>query len=154
MTVLARHMMRPDVVTLSPEFSLIEAHRVLMTDEITGAPVVDKQGQVCGVISSSDLIRAVANEHDMGLSRFDYFRGFVPYSGQDWASGGQDFENRLREVSVADVMAKQIVSVGPDDSIQQVARTLTQHHVHRVLVVEQGKLLGIISSFDFVSLFA
>ena len=77
MTVCARHMMRPDVVTLSPELSLIDAHRVLVAEEITGAPVVDNQGQVCGVISSSDLIRAVADEHDSGLSRFDYFRGFV-----------------------------------------------------------------------------
>ena len=154
MTVRARHMMRADVVTLSPELSLIDAHRVLLADEISGAPVVDNQSEVCGVISSSDLIQAVANEHDSGLSHFDYFREFIPYSGRDWANGGEHFENRLRELSVADLMTKQIVSVGPDDSIQQVARTLAQHHVHRVLVVEQAKLRGIISSFDFVSLFA
>jgi len=146
-------MMQPDIVTLSPELTLIDAHRVLVADEISGAPVVDNQGQVCGVISSSDLIRAVANEHDTDLSHFNYFREFVPYSGR-WPNGGDEFENRLREVSVADLMTEEIVSVDPGDSIQQVARVLAQHHVHRVLVVERGKLLGIISTFDFVDLFA
>jgi len=154
MTIQARHMMLADVVTLSPELSLIGAHRVLSADSISGAPVVDGDDQVCGVISASDLIQAVVNEHDTGLSRFDYFRDCLPYPSNDWVGGGERFVDRASELTVGDVMTKQIVSVGPEDSIQEVAVTLKHHHVHRVLVLDRGQLLGIISSFDFVDLFA
>jgi CBS domain-containing protein len=154
MPVLARDMMRADVITLSPELPLVEAQRVLVEEEITGAPVVDDGGQVVGVVAASDLLRAVSEEHDTGMTQASYFRDSLPFSVSDWSRDVEDFQDRLEELTVADAMSKDIVSVPPGASLREVAATLRNHHVHRVLVVEGTRLLGIISSFDFVELFA
>jgi CBS domain-containing protein len=154
MAVCARDLMRDDVITLSPELPLVEAQRVLVESDISGAPVVDESGRVVGVISASDLLRAVSEEHDTGLTQASYFRDVLPFSVSDWSRDVEDFQDRLEELSVADAMTKETVSVPPDASLRQVATTLCEHRVHRVLVVEGQRLLGIISSFDFVELFA
>lgn len=154
MPVHARDLMRSDVITLSPELPLVEAQRVLVESDISGAPVVDEAGQVVGVVSASDLLRSVSEEHDTGLTRASYFRDVLPFSVSDWSRDVEDFQDRLEELTVADAMTKEIVSVSPNASLRQVATALREHRVHRVLVVEGSRLMGIISSFDFVELFA
>jgi len=154
MPVLARDMMRTDTITLSPELPLVEAQRVLVEEGISGAPVVDEAGQVVGVVSASDLLRAVSEEHDTGMTQTSYFRDTLPFSVSDGSQDVEDFQDRLEKLTMSDAMTKDIVSVPPGASLREVAATLRNHRVHRVLVVEGTRLLGIISSFDFVELFA
>ena len=153
MPVVARDLMLTDLVTLSPELALVDAHRVLIESGISGAPVIDDGNVIVGVLSSSDLVRAVAEEHDSDVSRADYFRDVLDFSGPEGASDLDDFQDRLKELTVADAMTRELVTVGPNASLRDVAQTLARHRIHRVLVVEGDRLAGIISSFDFVELF-
>lgn len=153
MPVHARDLMLKDVITLSAELPLIDAQRALVEEGISGAPVVDETGRVLGVVSASDLLRAVAEEHDTGSSQPSYYREFSTFSGPDWASDVEDFQDRLQELTVCDAMTKEVVSVDHRASLGEVARTLREHQVHRVLVVDGDRLCGIISTIDFVDLF-
>ena len=56
---LARDVMQTHLVTVEPELPLVDVHRLFVEEEITGAPVVDDTGRLLGVISSTDLLRAV-----------------------------------------------------------------------------------------------
>ena len=61
---------------------------------------------------------------------------------------------RIEHLCVGDVMSRWILQVAPDDSLQVVARKMLDHDIHRLPVTEEGRLLGIISSLDFVALCA
>ena len=153
MPVVARDLMLTDLVTLSPELPLVDAHRALIESGVSGAPVVDDGNSIVGVLSSSDLLRSVAEEHDSDIVRVDYFREVLDFSGPEGASDLDDFQDRLKELTVADVMTRELVTITPNASLRDVAATLARHRIHRVLVVEGDRLAGIISTFDFVELF-
>jgi CBS domain-containing protein len=144
--------MQTGVVTVDRDATLLDAHRLFVEEEIHGAPVVDADGEVVGVISTLDILRAVQEEHESTTSIPDYYREFLPFSGPDWRSGAEDFQDRLAQLTVGDAMTESVVSVSPDASIAEIARLLRQHRIHRVLVGEDGQLLGIVSTFDLVAL--
>jgi CBS domain-containing protein len=152
MALTARSIMETHVVSVSPEDPLSAVHRLFFDEGINGAPVVDDQERVVGVISSSDLLRAAAEEHDSTRGDPGYFRELLEQAGPDWQAGPEGFVDRLAERTVGDYMTDQLVSVAPDADIAEVARTIRSHRVHRVLVVDDGRLAGIISTFDLVGL--
>lgn len=152
MPLRARDVMQSDVITIDAEASLLDAHRLFIEAEITGAPVVDDAGAVVGVISSADLLRAVEEERDTAVVDRNYFRDLTEFSGPDWGSSLEDFQDRLAGRRVAEVMTPEAVSVDADASVAEVARTLRSQRVHRVLVEDDRKLVGLISAFDLVAL--
>ena len=108
-----------------------------------------------------DVKRALATRHpDLeGLlassvlaSESEYLRDLLEFSGPDWGQGLQDFQDRLAQLSVSDVMTVQAVTVARNTPIAQVARTLREHGIHRAWVEEDGRLCGVISTFDLLPL--
>jgi CBS domain-containing protein len=152
MTLCARDFMQKDVLTLSPETPLLGAHRFFVEEEIHGAPVVEDDGKVIGVVSTLDLLRAVEEEHERGSSAPSYFRDTLEFSSPSWPRVSEDFQDRLNELTVRDIMNPELVAVSADASAPEVARAFTNNRVHRVLVLDGGKLLGLISTFDLVGL--
>lgn len=118
--MLARDFMQTDVLIVSPETPLVDIHRMFVEEEIHGAPVVDDDGKVCGVITSLDLLRPGADEIDA---------------------------DRL---TAADIMTREIVAVSPELPIAEVAETMREQHIHRVLVIEDRELLGVLTTFDLL----
>ena len=56
--------------------------------------------------------------------------------------------------SVEDVMSKMVHIAHPDSSAQAAAKMMLKHHVHHIVVMEEGKITGMLSSMDFVKLVA
>jgi CBS domain-containing protein len=150
----ARDLMESDVVTVDPDTPLVDVHRLFVEEEINGVPVVDDAGAIQGVLSSLDLLRAVEEQYrgDPGKLVPFYFRDEVPYAGPDWIGVPEDFEDRVGALTAADAMVTEVVSVPADMPIADVAHTMRDQHIHRVLVVEDGALVGILSTFDLISL--
>jgi CBS domain-containing protein len=146
----ARDLMEHDVVTVTPETRLLDVHRLFVEEEIHGAPVVGEDTIVRGVVSTLDLLRVVREELEPGAGATvpTYFRDELPYSGPDWLRMPEDFQDRMQELTAADAMTREIVAVGPNATVEDVARMMLDHRVHRVLVLEAGALLGMISAFD------
>ncbi len=126
MTLRARDLMQTDILTVDPDTALVDIHRLFAEEEIHGAPVVDEDFRVCGVVSALDLLRVVGERYD-------------------------DFEDRMRDITAADVMTGAIVSVAPDATAAEIARVMRAQRVHRVLVVEGKDLLGVITTFDLLA---
>jgi CBS domain-containing protein len=152
MKLRARDVMQGHVVTVGPDTPLLDVHRLFVEEEINGAPVVDETGKLLGVISSLDLLREVDREHESPSSDAIYFRDVLEYSAPDWAESSEDFQDRLTRLRVSDAMTPGGVTVAPDAPIEEVAKTLRSNRIHRVLVVERGELVGLISTFDLVEL--
>jgi CBS domain-containing protein len=148
----ARDIMESQVVKVSPEDPLSVVHRLFFEENINGAPVVDEEDRIVGVITSKDLLRAAADEHDTARGDPGYFREILEFSGADWENAPEGYLDRLRERTVGEYMTEEAVSVAPDAPIAEVARILRTHGVHRVLVIEDSRLVGILSTFDMVAL--
>jgi predicted transcriptional regulator len=140
------------VVSVDPETPLVDVYRLFVSEQIHGAPVVDDMERVVGVVTSSDLLRAIAEESDTAMASSDYLRDLVEFSGPDWGRGLADFQDRLGQLTASDVMTASAVTVGRSTPIAEVARTLRQHGIHRAWVEDDGRLCGVISTFDLLPL--
>ena len=109
--------MQTAVISVSPDDPLLVVQRLFFEEEIHGAPVVDRGGRVLGMISSTDVLRAVAEEHEAARDLPAYFRDFVELSGRDWALAPQDFEARLSECVASEFMTRGVICVAPDTPV-------------------------------------
>ena len=81
-----------------------------------------------------------------------YLEQLLEVSRFDWERVQPDSRGRLAGLRVEDVMTKSIAWVSPDAGIGAVAHRMREDRVHRVLVIDDTALVGIISSFDLVAL--
>ncbi len=152
----AKTVMETSVMTVGVDDSLSSVCRFFYGEEITGAPVVDEAGKAVGVISISDLLRTLQEENDALQGTPNFYHDIQPATQPEWLGEVEDFEDRLSNRTVSDVMTTELVSVSPDTPIPEVVEQVLSRRVHRVLVVDdskqEGNLAGIISLFDLVAL--
>ena len=155
MTTTARDVMQTEVLALNESDSLIEAHQFFVRHDITGAPVINDDGRLVGVVSIRDLLRTEDEDHDVSRTVADYF---CESSGYASLSGDLDhLREGLSEIPISEVMTRDTICVAPDSPIKEVAALIRKHRIHRVLVASPGteerlEIAGIISLFDLVSL--
>lgn len=150
--VYARDVMQGDVRVVRPTTSLLDLHRLLVTAEVHGVPVVRIDGYIEGVVSSLDVLRIIRDELEPGARACatTYFRDETAYDAPDWITLPDFFADRMRALTAADVMTKDVVLVAPDAPVEDVASTMLAHHVHRVLVGDRRALAGVITTFDLL----
>jgi CBS domain-containing protein len=132
--------METQVIYVNAGMRLLEVHRLFVEKEIHGAPVVDEEGSVVGVITATDLLRVVAEEHEPMQAQPAYFRELLLDRSSQWAVGGEDFQDRLSERRAADAMTRVVFTVPADALASEVARVLRENGLHRAFVSEDGKL--------------
>lgn len=120
-----RDLMAPDPVTVRADSSLAQVAETLAEHDLSGMPVVDRDGALVGVISQTDIVRLRA--------------GSVPVSG--W-----------RGLLVRDLMTHPAITVPASASLKDAAGLMTEHHVHRLVVVAEraSTPIGVISESDIV----
>ena len=152
MAVTARNIMETQVVTLSPNDPLPSVFRLFFEEEIHGAPVVDDEGRVLGIVTSLDLLRTAVDEHDAERGDPTYLRELFEMSDADWTAEPEGLLHCLRDRIASEIMTEAVACVGPDASVVEIAQTLRSHHIHRVLVVQDDIVKGIVTTFDLVGL--
>jgi CBS domain-containing protein len=145
--VLCGDVMTRDVITVSPECTLSELCRVLAEDDISGAPVVDHRGDLIGIVSKTDVLRDLLSGRLVpGLPRATLnFLGLA----EAMSGAAEDSEDETFG-QVADFMTDEVETVTPDTPITEAARAMTSNRIHRLIVVDQGKVVGIITSLDLL----
>jgi CBS domain-containing protein len=155
--IKAREIMQADLVVLTPSTPIESAIQTLEELEIGGAPVVDESGRPVGILSKSDVSRVehvrsgriVGNREDWALA--DLAGEVDDDATEDLILDKEDYSSALRSSdTVEDWMNPKVVAVRPESSLKEVCRTKVREHIHRVLVASDGKIQGIITSFDVV----
>jgi predicted transcriptional regulator len=146
-----KDVMNPDVMTVADEMTTGELARYLTEREISGAPVVDSQGHLIGVVSMTDIGRQMAEP-----SEFESARGSEFY--RDLADETlEDFGQRYVEQSTAtvrDVMTPVIHQVPVTATVAEAARVMIREHIHRLVVTQGKEPVGIITSMDLLRVVA
>jgi CBS domain-containing protein len=147
--VTAKDIMRTDVVTVSYAAPLSEVEQVLADNKISGAPVVDEKGAIIGVVSLKDLVERYAEDQDARPRRG---HGFFHLSSEETLD--EDFDSfevpEEAEETARDVMTATVYTVPATAGLKEIATVLCKHKVHRVLVEEGGRLVGLISTIDIL----
>jgi CBS-domain-containing membrane protein len=149
----AADIMHRDVITVGPDDTLREAMGLMTENHVAGMPVMDGHSRCVGVISASDILTyeqehaeadgQLAQHYNADLQRWESVR-VSSFALEEFG-----------DVRVHEVMSTDLISVRRDTPVAEVARSMAAASVHRVLVLDQHqRLFGVISAFDFVSLFA
>lgn len=168
---IVRNIMQTDVVTADPEMSVYDLSKLFTEHDITGVPVVDVEGEVLGVVSMTDVIRLAADDTDIRVAPrpfitadadladdtaeedeeddvvFYFQQMDAPGAGAgpaaDWAT-----ESDLDRYDVRSIMTPANFHVVPDATLGELAGFLLRGRIHRALVMEDDKLVGIVTTVD------
>jgi len=119
---IAREIMQRRLHTVSADADLEEAVRSLLKEHHSGAPVVDSAGKLVGVLSEYDCVAVLARA-----------------ATENWPAG-----------RVSDRMTTEIETVPPTEDVLALSTRFSQGRHRRLLVVEDGKLVGLISRRDLL----
>ena len=120
MTLYAANVMVKDVITVTESTPLKDVARMFIEKRITGAPVINAEGELAGVISETDIIRKTNN-----------IGAWSP------STAGQ-------------VMTKPAVTVAPNETMQRVCEMMYNRRIHRVVVAEGTQIKGILTTMDIL----
>lgn len=145
----ARDVMTLEPVCVGPATTIRELARVFEENEISGAPVVNRGGRLVGVVSKTDLIRR-CSEGSETLTPSYLFEVLFQREGDDPPEGA--IPEAL--VCVEDFMSSKPLTVAPQTPAAAVARLMSEHRVHRVIVIDEERFpIGIITSMDMLGFF-
>lgn len=172
--LLVRDIMTPDVVTMSPDLSLRDAIAVLSAGHLSGAPVLVGE-RVVGVLSASDVLAFESDAPGVPVERpaleleeweapAEWVEGEEPpaaFFSEQWADVGADVLERfgrngspewdqLAEHTVGEAMTSRLCSIAPAVDLYTAAEYMVRAAVHRLIVLEDGRLAGILTSMDIV----
>lgn len=131
-----RDVMIRQVVTISPETTYEEAARILYGNNVSGAPVVDVKGDLVGILSEKDLFRAMFPLYE------EYLANPEAYRDQEEQEKRM---NDLRYEPIKKFMRSPVVTVDANAPILRAGGLLLANGLHRLPVVERGKLVGIVT---------
>jgi len=130
--MLVRDLMRAKVLTVSEEQPLQEVIEMLVREHIHGIPVVDAEGELVGVVTQQDIFFSSAT---LGAS-----------------DGGPSGQAGAGQLKVRDVMTSPAVTVDEGADLETLCLTMYRLRIHRLPVVRDGRMVGIVSSLDVCAL--
>lgn len=135
-------VMTPNIVSVTPQATLSQAIDTMVQAHISGLPVIAEDGRLAGILSEGDLLR----RPELGTEK----------AGASWFSAlfkaghlaqayAQTHGRRVDEV-----MTRDVVVIAPNERLEEAVLLMEQHGIKRLPVVENGRVVGLLSRADLV----
>lgn len=137
--MIVREIMKTDIVTIPKGTSYREVAKTLLLKKMSGAPVVDDRGNLIGVVSEKDLFKAIYPSYNDFYTAPENYINF------------EQLEHDSRQASdkkVEELMSPRLITTTPQTAILKVGAIMVATGIHRVPVLENGKLVGMVSRGD------
>jgi len=137
--------MTTEVITVSPQTKVLDLARLLAGNKINGAPVVDDDGQMVGVVTQRNLIDRA--------KKFELPHVITILDAHFYLERPSTFKKNLEKLMgnlVADIMTAPPVTITADTEVDEIATIMARRQVHTLPVVEDNKLIGIIGKIDII----
>ncbi len=141
----ARDIMTTEVITVTPETTVLDLARLLAENKINGAPVVTDDGRLVGVVTQSDLIDRA--------KKFELPHVITILDAHFFLERPSTFKKNLEKMVgnlVGDIMTSPAVTIPPDMPLDEIASTMARRQVHTLPVVAGDELVGIIGKIDII----
>lgn len=132
-------IMQRNVVRIPAGTVYHEVMQTLLVHGVSGAPVIDEHGTMIGIVSEKDLLRIL----------YPYYESY--YLNPEQYCNYEEREKKaqqIRDRRVEDFMSRQVLTANPHMPIMQAGSIMLSHGVHRLPVMENGVLVGIVSRRD------
>ena len=143
--MLAKDIMTAEVVFVKKDDLVEDVIKILMERNISGVPVVDEENCVIGIVTEGDLIY---RSKKLKIPTF-----FSILDGYVFLESTKTIEKQLRKMvgyRVEDIMTAEVMTVEENATVEEVATIMTKKKINRVPVVNNKKLVGIISRRDII----
>ena len=137
-----RDAMTPETITVGPDAQLKDVARILIDAGISGVPVVAESGAVLGVVSEADFLIKGQGAQVLRHRRLARLLGESETTRRQVA--------KIAARTAGEAMSSPAVTIAPTRSLQDAAATMTRAAVNRLPVVEDGRLIGIVTRADLV----
>ncbi|HHL73863.1 MAG TPA: CBS domain-containing protein [Bacteroidetes bacterium] len=149
----AQDIMNKNIIVVPQNWTITELARFFLEKAITGAPVADREGKLVGVVSLMDIARYEsysARKAKPEKTHHYYLHGWEDAMDSDdmRAFHVEDYP----DTTVEQIMTPMIFKVPAEMAIPDVARMMVMGRIHRVLVVDEDKPVGIITTMDLLKL--
>ena len=145
----AEDIMHQEVITIKEDTKVEEIAKILSDHNISGAPVVDADDRIVGIVTEGDLLHKLTNPRVPGfmglLGGIIYFNGVERYR--------EDFK-KLAALKAAEIMTTNVVTVNRNADIKELASIMVEQGIKRLPVVENDRVVGIISRADIIKTMA
>lgn len=141
----ASDIMHTDFEPVTPETTIETLGRLFIEHNLTGAPVIDAQGKLIGMVTEYDLISRNKRLHIPTVIRI--FDAFITLEGTKTLD---DEIRRMAASTVADICTKQVVVIREDTPLDEIATIMAERNIHLLPVVRDGKVVGLIGRHDIV----
>jgi len=138
----AQDVMTRDVISIDPDATVLQAARTMLQHHISGLPVIDKEGNLVGVVSEADFLRRRETRTERKRGRW---LEFLIGPGRMAAEYSHTHGSKVSEV-----MTTEIVSVNQDDALEDIVEAMERHRIKRVPVLCGGQVVGIITRSNLV----
>jgi predicted transcriptional regulator len=141
----AKQLMTEKIITVTPATPVRELAKTLSENQISGAPVLDDQGMVIGVVTESDLIDQNKKVHIPTVVTI--LDSFI------FLESPEKMEKELKKmagITVEDIFAHEVISVQKDTPLDEVATLMAEKKVHTLPVMDGDKLVGVIGKSDII----
>ena len=128
-------IMKQEVYTVSEETSIRDALHLITEKKISGVPVTDGSQNLIGFLSDGDILRFLADVEPL----------FINASALQELPNFEERTKELMAMQVRDIAKKQVISVGAEMELGEVCQILTENHIKKAPVLENGKMIGIIN---------
>ena len=141
----AKDIMTRQVITVSPEMSVKELADLFLTRKIGGAPVVDAEQKLLGVVTENDLIDQGKNVHiPTVISILDSFLFLESPHKMD-----QEIK-KMAGSTVRDICASELVTVTEETPLNDIATIMSEKKIHTLPVLSEGVMVGVIGKTDLI----
>src|ERR1700756_1455142 len=139
----AADVMTRQVVTVTPDATVEEAARSMLHHRISGLPVTDTDGAVLGILTEGDLLRRAETGTEKQRTRWIALIVGPGRLAQEYVHA---HARKVREI-----MTERVFSVTPDTPLSDIVTLMEAKHVKRLPVIEQGRLVGILSRANLMA---
>ena len=120
-------LMQTDLKTVTPGTTVAEAVQVIADHHVSALPVIERRGQLVGVLSTTDILNAAAE-----------------------TASPEEREELFENTLVREIMTPRPRTIGIDADVKEAAQQMLYLEIHRLFVEDDGKLVGVISQSDVV----
>ena len=148
---IAKDLMTEKVVCVYPETPIHTLIKILIKNHINGAPVVNKEGKLVGVVSKTDIV-----EYDEKTSKKHALRGKKSFYHDTNGKLKKAFDKISKtktfgKVAVKDIMTAHVITAQATDTIDRLAKIMYDKKIHRIIIQDEERVVGVVSTLDILN---
>ena len=141
----AKDIMTSSVITVNPDTTIKEFVQLLGENRINGAPVIDADSRLVGIVTEADIVDQCKKLHIPSF--FNFLDGII------FLEDPSILEKEIKKMAgttVQDIFTKDVKTIIPDTPVQDIATIMAEDHIQTLPVMDGDRLAGIVGRWDVV----